>query len=381
MIFILAPDSFKESMTAQQACLAMERGIKKVMPQAICVHAPLADGGEGTLQTLVNAVGGEIFRQKVRGPLGYETTGEFAILSDAVTGVVELASASGLHLVPLKDRNPLITTTFGTGELIKAVVNKGVKKLIVAIGGSSTNDGGAGIAQALGVRFLNDKGNEIGYGGEALLDIVSIDTSQLITKNKDIDVEIACDVINPLTGPHGAAQVYGPQKGATAEMIIRLDHALVNYANRIKECTGKEVEKVAGAGSGGGAGAGMMAFLDAKLVKGIDIMMLYSGLAEKIKSADYVFTAEGSIDYQTAYGKAISGVARLAMKYNKPVIAFGGKIGNAQALCQQIGLTSIFGILPTVCSLDEALQSGIYNLENTVYSVVQIIDYLSYSHA
>jgi len=372
MVFVLAPDSFKESLTAQEACEAIENGIKKVLPQAACVPVPMADGGEGTMRALVAATGGTIYQQQVTAPLGNYITGEYGILGDGETGVVELASASGLHLVPPEKRNPWLTTTYGTGELIKAALAHGIKKLIIGIGGSATNDGGVGIAQALGVSFFDKAGLEIGRGGGALSEIQTIDLSGLITRNTSLSVEVACDVTNPLTGELGASRVYGPQKGATESMILALDQGLKHYAAKIKEYLGKDVNNIAGAGAAGGAGAGLLAFLDANLVKGIELVINHSGLEEKIKAADYIFTGEGSIDQQTAYGKTISGIVTLAQKYNKPVIAFAGKVADQEAL-YQLGITGVFGIMPGVCTLEEALKAGKRNLENSVLAVVKLI--------
>ena len=372
MVFVLAPDSFKESLTAQEACEAIENGIKKVLPQAACVPVPMADGGEGTMRALVAATGGTIYQQQVTAPLGNYITGEYGILGDGETGVVELASASGLHLVPPEKRNPWLTTTYGTGELIKAALAHGIKKLIIGIGGSATNDGGVGIAQALGVSFFDKAGLEIGRGGGALSEIQTIDLSGLITRNYSLSVEVACDVTNPLTGELGASRVYGPQKGATESMILALDQGLKHYAAKIKEYLGKDVNNIAGAGAAGGAGAGLLAFLDANLVKGIELVINHSGLEEKIKAADYIFTGEGSIDQQTAYGKTISGIVTLAQKYNKPVIAFAGKVADQEAL-YQLGITGVFGIMPGVCTLEEALKAGKRNLENSVLAVVKLI--------
>jgi glycerate kinase len=374
MKFILAPDSFKECMTAKEACIAMEKGIKKIMPAAICVHVPLADGGEGTLHTMVALTGGKIFHQKVKDPLGNETAGEYGILGDKETGMVELASASGLHLVGVDKRNPLITTTYGTGELIRAALAHGIKKLVIGIGGSATNDGGAGIAQALGVKLLDKNGKEIGFGGGELSKIGSIDTSGLITIDKDVEIEVACDVTNPLTGKNGAAYIYGPQKGATKEMVEALDRNLEHYAGKIKAYLHKDVKDMEGAGAAGGAGAGLMAFLNAKTVRGIDIVLKYCKLEEKIKDADYIFTGEGSIDHQVTFGKTISGIIDLAKKYNKPVIAFAGNVKDVDAL-YRLGITSVFGILPSVGTLKEALESGKENLENTVYAVTKLIGF------
>ena len=372
MVFVLAPDSFKESLTAQEACEAMENGIQKVLPHAACVPVPMADGGEGTMRALVAATGGTIYQQQVTAPLGNYITGEYGILGDGETGVVELASASGLHLVTPEKRNPWLTTTYGTGELIKAALAHGIKKLIIGIGGSATNDGGVGIAQALGVSFFDKAGLEIGRGGGALSEIQTIDLSGLITRNTSLSVEVACDVTNPLTGELGASRVYGPQKGATESMILALDQGLKHYAAKIKEYLGKDVNNIAGAGAAGGAGAGLLAFLDANLVKGIELVINHSGLEEKIKAADYIFTGEGSIDQQTAYGKTISGIVTLAQKYNKPVIAFAGKVADQEAL-YQMGITAVFGIMPGVCTLEEALKAGKQNLENSVLAVVKLI--------
>lgn len=374
MKFILAPDSFKECMTAEDACTAMEKGIKRVMPEASCVHVPLADGGEGTLHTLIKVTGGKIYKHTVKDPLGNEIEGEYGILGDNETGIVELASASGLHLIDVHKRNPLITTTYGTGELIKAALAHGIKKLLIGIGGSATNDGGAGIAQALGVKFFDKDGKEIGFGGGELHKIESIDTTGLITIDKDVEIEIACDVTNPLSGINGAAHIYGPQKGATNKMIEELDRGLEHYAGKIKACLHKDVKDREGAGAAGGAGAGLIAFLNAKIIKGIDVIVRYCKLEERLREADYVFTGEGSIDPQVIFGKTISGVIDLAKKYNKPVIAFGGNVKDVDAL-YALGITSVFGILRTVSTLQEALDSGKENLENTVYAVTKLVKF------
>lgn len=374
MKFILAPDSFKECMTAKEACMAMEKGIKRIMPEAICVQVPLADGGEGTLHTMVALTGGKIFQKKVKDPLGNETSGEYGILGDNETGVVELASASGLHLVDVEKRNPLITTTYGTGELIRAALAHGIKKLVIGIGGSATNDGGAGIAQALGVKFLDKDGKEIGFGGGELSKIESIDTSGLIMIDKDVEIEVACDVTNPLTGKNGAAYIYGPQKGATKQMAALLDRNLQHYADKLKEYLNKDVKNIEGGGAAGGAGAGLMAFLNAKKVSGVGLVLQYCNLEEKIKDADFVFTGEGRIDHQVAFGKTISGVIQLAEKYHKPVIVFAGNVNDIDFL-YQLGITSVFGIVPSVSTLKEALEEGKENLENCVHSVTKLIDY------
>ncbi len=374
MKFILAPDSYKESMTAKAAGLAMAAGVRNVLPQAVCWQIPLADGGEGTMQALVDATGGTIYQTRVKDPLGQDITGEYAILGDGETGVVELASASGLHLVPPARRNPLLTTTYGTGQLIRAVLAHDIKHLVIGIGGSATNDGGAGLAQALGVRFLDQAGREIGFGGRELLKIETIDTSQLITRQRPLRVEVACDVTNPLTGEQGAAQIYGPQKGATPAMVTELDRALSHYAAKIRTQLGREVAFKEGAGAAGGTGAGLLAFLEARLVKGIDLVLKYSGLETNIPAADYIFTGEGSLDDQTIFGKTIAGVTRLAQQHHKPIIAFAGRISDQEALFR-MGLTAVVGILPGVCTLEEALRAGPVNLEKAVSSVVRLLNF------
>ncbi|HLR20865.1 MAG TPA: glycerate kinase, partial [Tissierellaceae bacterium] len=303
MRFVLAPDSFKESMTAQEVADAMERGIKKVIPEASCIKVPMADGGEGTAQSLIDATSGKMYKVEVKGPMEDLVEAELGILGDKETAVIEMASANGLQLIPPKDRNPLISTTYGTGELIKKALDMGVKNLVIGIGGSATNDGGAGMFQALGGRLLDKKGNELSKGGGELSKLHKIDTSNLDPRLSKVTVEVACDVNNPLTGETGASYVFGPQKGATPEMIEELDKNLKHYGNIIKDQLGIEVDKVPGAGAAGGLGAGLMAFLSAKLVKGIDLVVEHIQLESQILESDYVFTGEGQIDFQTQYGK------------------------------------------------------------------------------
>jgi len=372
-IFLLAPDSFKESMTSKEACRAMELGIKSVLPLAQCIHVPMADGGEGTMQALVDATGGKIYKTIVKGPLGNDVEAEYGILGDNETGVLEMSSASGIHLVTRDLRNPLITSTYGTGQLIKAALNHPIKKLLIGIGGSATNDGGAGMAQALGIKFLDVAGNEIGSGGGELIKIDRIDTTGfLLSRYENLTIEVACDVTNTLTGENGASYTFAHQKGATEEMAKQLDANLEHYADKIKISTGKDVSMVAGAGAAGGLGAGLMAFLDAKLSKGIELVTKYAELEEKIKNADFVFTGEGSIDHQTQYGKTPMGVAQVAKKYNKPVIAFAGKVGDVSALYDH-GIDAIFCITNGAGTLDDALANATINLENTTTQVVRLM--------
>ena len=374
LVIVLAPDSFKESMTAKEVCEAMERGIRKANSQIRCIHVPMADGGEGTMQSLVDATGGRVYSKEVVGPLGNNVVAEYGILGNGEIGVIEMASASGIHLVDSEKRNPLITTTFGTGQLIKACLDKGVKKLLIGIGGSATNDGGAGFIQALGGRLLDENGDDLSYGGGALAKLHTIDLSNLDERLKYVSVEVACDVNNPLCGKEGASYVFGPQKGATREMIEILDQNLSHYAEVIKEQLGKYVISKAGAGAAGGLGAGLMAFLDVKLKSGIEMVIEYANLEEKVRDADMVWTGEGSIDFQTQYGKTPLGVAMIAKKYNKPVIALAGRVGNDIDVLYDKGIDAIFGIMRGVTSIEEALVKGPENVEKTSENIIRLLN-------
>ena len=374
LVIVLAPDSFKESMTAKEVCEAMERGIRKANSQIRCIHVPMADGGEGTMKSLVDATGGRVYSKEVVGPLGNNVVAEYGILGNGEIGVIEMASASGIHLVDSEKRNPLITTTFGTGQLIKACLDKGVKKLLIGIGGSATNDGGAGFIQALGGRLLDENGDDLSYGGGALAKLHTIDLSNLDERLKYVSVEVACDVNNPLCGKEGASYVFGPQKGATREMIEILDQNLSHYAEVIKEQLGKDVISKAGAGAAGGLGAGLMAFLDVKLKSGIEMVIEYANLEEKVRDADMVWTGEGSIDFQTQYGKTPLGVAMIAKKYNKPVIALAGRVGNDIDVLYDKGIDAIFGIMRGVTSIEEALVKGPENVEKTSENIIRLLN-------
>lgn len=376
LVIVLAPDSFKESMTAKEVCVAMERGIKKVNSNIQCIHVPMADGGEGTMQSLVDATGGEVYSLEVVGPLENKVKAEYGILGNGEIGVLEMASASGIHLVSLEERNPLITTTYGTGELIKACLDRGVKKLLIGIGGSATNDGGVGVIQALGGRLLDKEGNELGFGGGELEKLDRIDLTNFDRRLKDVVIEVACDVSNPLCGENGASYIFGPQKGASVEMIKILDNNLKHYAKVIKEQFGKDVLEIAGAGAAGGLGAGLMVFLNGNLKKGIEIVIEYSGLEKKVKNCDMVWTGEGSIDFQTQYGKTPLGVATVAKKYNKPVVALAGRVGDDIDILYEKGIDSIFGIMRGVTTIDEALKNGKENIERTSENIARLMEML-----
>lgn len=373
-VFVLAPDSFKGSMTAKQVCDAMERGIKKVLPDAECIKVPMADGGEGTMQSLVDATNGTIYELDVAGPLGKQVKARYGIMGTGKTAAIEMASASGIHFVDENTKNPLITTTYGTGQLVKACLDRGVHKIILGIGGSATNDGGAGFARALGAKFLDKEGRELPPGGAALAGLDRIDISSLDPRLKDVDIEVACDVTNPLCGKTGASFVFGPQKGATAEMVTILDNALDRYAGIISRNLKKEVKDVPGAGAAGGLGAGLLAFTNARLEKGVDIIINYTNLKEIVQKADIVFTGEGGIDFQTQYGKTPFGVARTAKAADKTVIAIAGYIGEGIEQLYSIGFDAILGIVPGAMTIGEAMRKGAENVERTVENIVRLLN-------
>ena len=373
MKFVLAPDSFKESMTAKKAALAMEKGVKAVFPNAECVIVPMADGGEGTVESLVSMTNGEIIKTEVIGPLGEKVIAEYGLLGEGQTAVIEMASASGLELIKPKERNPLLTTTYGTGQLIKHALDKGVRRFLIGIGGSATNDGGAGMLQALGVSFKDQAGNELPFGGGALQQLHSIDLSGLDERIKMVHIDVACDVTNPLIGDNGASAIFGPQKGATPEMVRVLDQNLAHFADVIKKQLGEDIAHLEGAGAAGGLGAGLLAFLNAQLKKGIDLVIEYTGLEEQVRGADYVFTGEGSIDGQTLFGKTPYGVAAIAEKYSVPVIAFAGRIGDGVESLYDNGFTAIIGILKGVTTLEKALECGEENLAFAAENVCRVL--------
>jgi len=353
MKIVVAPDSFKGSLTAVEVSDAIEQGIREIFPKAEIVKIPMADGGDGTVQCLVNATAGEILRKKVTDPLGDEVLASYGILGDKKTSVIEMAEASGLTLVPENRRNPLITTTYGTGQLIKAALDQGCRKMIIGIGGSATNDGGAGMVQALGVKLLDREGKEIGFGGGELKKVFRIDTKYLDNRLSETKVLIASDVSNPLCGPKGATRVYGPQKGATPEMIKKLDESLAYFAEIIKRDLNKDVKDIPGAGAAGGLGASLMAFLDAELRPGIEIVIEVVRLDQAIKNTDLVITGEGKIDSQTIYGKAPIGVAKIAKKYNIPVIAVAAIISDDADIVHQYGINTLIKISEPPISLAE----------------------------
>ena len=373
MKIIIAPDSFKESMTAKEACEAIEKGMKIALPNAEFIKVPMADGGEGTTQSLVDATEGKMYFVETTGPLGEKVKSKFGILGNGEIAVLEMASTSGLELVPREKRNPMITTTYGTGELIKKAMDMGAKTILIGIGGSATNDGGAGMIQALGGKLLDENGKQISFGGGELSKIKKIDLSELDSRIKNIKFIAACDVQNPLTGETGAANVFGRQKGATEEMVKILDDNLKHYAELIRQDVKVDVENIPGAGAAGGLGAGLMAFLNAELRKGIDIVVEYSKLEEKIKGADFVITGEGSIDSQTRFGKTPYGVVSVAKKHGVPNITLAGNVSKDIEILYDYGFDAIFSIMQGVDNLDNALKNGKVNLEKTAENIARLI--------
>lgn len=373
--YVVAPDSFKESMTAKEVCDAMEKGIKKADSAAEVIKVPMADGGEGTVDSLVDATNGQRVIVEVTGPLGNKISAYYGILGNGTTAVIEMAKASGLEIVEKKKRNPMITTTFGTGELIRHALDHNVKEIIIGLGGSSTNDGGSGMAQALGAKLLDQNNNQISFGGGNLDKLDKIDISDLDSRLQDVKIILASDVTNPLIGKDGASRVFGPQKGATPEMVEKLENNLQHYTKIIKRDLNKDVASVSGAGAAGGLGAGLMAFTTCKMRQGVDIAIEVTKLEEKVKSADYVFTGEGGTDFQTKFGKTPYGVAKLGKKYHKPVISLAGYLGEGIDSLYSEGFTAIFGIIPGVCDLSTALKNGPSNVARTTENIVRLLNF------
>ena len=354
MKIVIAPQAFKGSISALDAARAMQAGVLAALPDAETTLAPVADGGDGTLETLVEVSGGEVRRAEVTGPLGERRSAEWGAMGDSSTAVIEMARTSGLALVPLDKRDPLRATTYGLGEAIRSALDDGFRRFIVGIGGSATNDAGAGMAQALGVRLLDGDGAPLPYGGSALANLARIDMSGLDPRAADSTFLVACDVNNPLTGAEGASAIYGPQKGATPEMVAELDAALVRFAEIAKRDIGADVERMAGAGAAGGLGGGLVAFLNADLRAGVDIVLDTVGFDSRLEGADLALTGEGALDYQTIYNKAPIGVARRAERLGIPVIAIAGTLGEGYRLVYEHGISAATAIPTSPMSLEEA---------------------------
>jgi glycerate 2-kinase len=370
---VIAPDSYKGSLSAVEAATAMERGIRKVFPDAEIRKIPIADGGEGTVDALAESTGGRIITEKAPDPLGRPISAQWGILGDGRTAVIETAAASGLNLVPQDRRDPRIASSRGTGQLIKAALDAGLPKIIIGLGGSAVNDGGAGMMTALGVVFLDERGDELPPGGAPLINLSEIDLSAIDPRLKDTEITVACDVDNPLCGTRGASAVYGPQKGATPEIVEQLDAALSRYAKIAQKTTGKDISRVPGAGAAGGLGAGLMFFTNAVLRPGIEIVIEAVGLGRFIREADLVITGEGNTDLQTAFGKAPAGVAAEAKKYGKPVICLSGALSEGANDLLGLGVDALLSIANGPMTLDESMSSSGRLVEEAAERLARLI--------
>ncbi|MBJ9296844.1 glycerate kinase [Citrobacter werkmanii] len=369
MKIVIAPDSYKESLSALEVATAIELGFREIWPEAEYVKIPVADGGEGTVEAMVAAMQGHLVHVDVTGPLGNTIQAFYGLSGDERSAFIEMAAASGLEQVPANLRDPLKTTSWGTGELIRHALDAGVEHIIIGIGGSATNDGGAGMVQALGARLLDAQDEDIAHGAMGLESLTRIDISQLDPRLAGCRIEVACDVTNPLTGKEGASVVFGPQKGATAEMIPRLDRALTHYAQLIARDLDVNVLELAGGGAAGGMGAALYAFCGAQLRRGIEIVTDALRLDACVADADLVVTGEGRIDSQTIHGKVPVGVAKIAKRYNKPVIGIAGSLTADVGVVHEHGLDAVFSVIYTICTLDEALKNASENVRMTARNV------------
>lgn len=370
---VIAPDSYKESLSALEVAQAVAAGFRQVFPDAEYVLVPVADGGEGTVDAMVAATGGRRETVVVSGPLGERVEAFYGLTGDGATAVIEMAAASGLALVPPARRNPLRTSSRGTGELIRAALDAGARRFILGIGGSATNDGGAGMVQALGARLLDAEGRELDGSGGDLARLERIDVSALDPRLAECRIEVACDVDNPLTGPRGASAVFGPQKGATPEMVQVLDANLAHLARIVERDLGVSVDRVPGAGAAGGMGAAMLAFFGATLKPGIEIVTAAVDLDAHVRDADLVITGEGRIDFQTVHGKTPIGVARVAKRHGKAVIGIAGSLGANVGVVHEHGIDAVFSVLSRPCTLEEALGDAAANVELTARNVAAVL--------
>lgn len=374
MKIVTAIDSFKGSMTSVQAGLAAAYGIKKVFPDAQITIRPVADGGEGTVAALVEGLNGEVVTVEVTGPLGGKVKAGYGVV-DGKTAVMEMSAAAGITLVSEEERNPLYTTTYGVGEMIADAITRGYRNFIIGIGGSVTNDGGAGMLQALGFGLLDKKGQQIPLGAKGLESLASINDDNVLPSIYECTFNIACDVTNPLCGENGCSAVFAPQKGADSKSILLMDKWLENYAELAKAFSENSDKDAPGAGAAGGLGFAFLTFLNGKLKNGIDLILKETCLEEYVKDADYVITGEGRLDAQTAMGKAPSGVASIAKKHGVPVIAFSGCVTDEAAVCNSCGIDAFFPIIRGVCSLENAMntENAIKNMTDTAEQVFRLL--------
>ncbi|OCG50579.1 glycerate kinase [Gilliamella sp. Choc5-1] len=371
MKIIIAPDSFKESLSAIDVANMIKNGFSQVYPDANYALLPVADGGEGTVDAMVNVLNGHKVTVSITDPLGERGLAFYGISDDGQTAIIEMAAASGLERVSLGKRDAKITTSYGTGELIKDALDRGCKRFIIGIGGSATNDGGAGMLQALGVKLLDKFGNQIGYGGVSLSELYKIDITEIDRRIHECEFEVACDVTNPLTGENGASVIFGPQKGASPQDVKLLDANLKHFAKVIKQTFNIDIEYTPGTGAAGGMGAALLVFMNAKLRPGIEIITELLNLDELVQEADLVITGEGRLDHQSINGKVPVGIANIAKKHNKPVIAIVGSLGDKSQAVYPYGISAMFSILSKVSTLSEALDSDTAraNLYNTAMNI------------
>ena len=376
MKVVVAIDSLKGSLSSLEAGEAIKSGVQKVLPDAKVEVRPLADGGEGTVEALALGMGGELKTVEVTGPLGEKVNCLYGILEESKTAIVEMSGAAGITLVPDEMRNPLHTTTYGVGEVIKDAIANGCRHFIVGIGGSATNDGGIGMLQALGYGMLDKDGNQVPFGAKGIKEIVTITDDQVIPELKECSFRIACDVTNPLCGERGCSAVYGPQKGATPEMVKEMDGWLAEYAKLVAAKYEKADAEYPGTGAAGGMGFAFLAYTNAVLESGIKIILEETKLEDYVKDADIVITGEGRLDGQTAFGKAPIGVAKIAKKYGKPVIAFAGAVTKDAVICNEHGIDAFFPILRRIQTLQEAMTPEIArdNMVTTVEQVFRLIN-------
>lgn len=375
MKVVIAIDSLKGSLSSMEAGSAIKEGILRVKTNCDIVIKPLADGGEGTTDALVEGFNGEIVKISVKGPMNKEVIAKYGILKETNTAIIEMAEASGITLVPDKEKDPLVATTFGVGEMILDAIKKGCRDFIVGIGGSATNDGGIGMLQALGYEFFDKYGNKLGLGAKVLCDIENISNEKVVKEIKECFFKVACDVTNPLCFENGATYIYGPQKGVTNDIKEDLDKAMLNYAKVTEKFFNKDNKNFPGAGAAGGLGFAFLSYLNSELVEGIKLILDSIKLEEELKNADFVITGEGRLDHQTAMGKAPVGVAKLAKKYNAKVIAFAGSVTKDAKKCNDVGIDAYFPIVRGITTLEEAMEreNAYNNLSDTVEQVFRLI--------
>lgn len=375
MKVVIAIDSLKGSLSSMEAGMAIKDGILAAKPDAEVIVKPLADGGEGTTDALIEGMNGERIDLTVTGPMHTPVDAYYGYLKDTNTAVMEMASAAGITLVPDSEKNPLLATSYGVGEMINDAIQRGCRNFIIGIGGSVTNDGGIGMLKALGVRFLDENDEDAGEGGQALAKVARIDVSGMNPLLKECHIQVACDVNNPLCGENGSTYVYGPQKGVTEDMKKTLDEAMAHFARVTSETLENNYLNTPGAGAAGGLGYAFLAYTGAALTPGIELILDAVGLEEELSSADVVVTGEGRLDFQTAMGKAPVGVARLAKKYNAKVIAFAGSVTKEATACNKEGIDAFFPILRSVCTLAEAMDpvAARNNMTATVEQVFRLL--------